>query len=196
MSLKELPSRPGTLTSTNPSQNSVTFDIGDMTNGQVVTVSLTAYAPLSLASLGFGPATCDSVALGVIDPTITNNAAEAETQIVPPDLAIGMTGAPALLTVGDSVTYTINVTNLGPVPAFDVTVTNFLPPNLQLVSADVRKGTYTASPDGNVAGQTDIIATLNEPLLAGQSGLVIITATATVPGPVGQYRGGSRRGAG
>ena len=153
-----------------------------MTNGQTVTFSLTAYAPVAQAYLGLGPAICVSTALGVIDPTSTNNTAVAATEIVPPDLAISMIGTPDLVTVGDTITYTLNVTNLGPVPAFGVAVTNFLPPSLQLASVSVRKGTYTTVPDNNVPGQTDVIATLNEPLLPGQSGLVIITATAMTLG--------------
>ena len=167
---------------TNASLNNTVFIIGDLTNGQVVTVSLTASAPLSLSYLGFGPATCDSLALGVISPANPGNTAGAEVEIVSPDMAIGMTASPAVMTVGDSVTYTLNVTNLGPVPAFEVMATDFLPPNLQLAGASVRKGTYIAIPDPSGNGQTDVIATLNEPLLAGQSGLVIITATAVALG--------------
>ena len=69
-------------------------------------------------------------------------------------------------------------------PAFGVAVTNYLPPDLQLASVSVRKGAYTAGPDPATNGQTDIIATLNEPLLPGESGLVVITATALSVGQV------------
>ncbi|MGA2544444.1 MAG: hypothetical protein ABSG78_23080 [Verrucomicrobiota bacterium] len=173
---------PGGSYFTNAGENDVVVNIGTMTNGQVVSFGVTANVPLPPPFLGFGPATCTAIALGIVDPTITNNVGSAEVQIVPPDVAIGMAGAPAFVTVGDSVTYTLGVTNLGPVPAFGVTVTNFLPPNLQLVSVSVRKGAYTSNPDINTNGQTDIIATLNEPLLAGESSLVIITATAMALG--------------
>ena len=89
--------------------------------------------------------------------------------------------------MGNMVTYTISVTNLGPVPAFDVAITNFLPPNLQLASVSVRKGSYTAAPDPTVAGQTDVIATFNEPFLSGERSLVIITATALALGQDAQW---------
>ena len=153
-----------------------------MAVGQSVTVSLTASAPLSRSSDGFGPATCQSFALGVINPANTNDTAEAAVSILPPDLAIGMTGTPEVMTVGDTVTYALNLTNLGPVPAFAVTVSNYLPSNLQFAGASVRKGSYYINPNINGNGQTGVIATLNEPLLPGQSGLVIITATATALG--------------
>ena len=64
----------------------------------------------------------------MIDPAATNNAGAATNQIVPPNLVISMTGGPAEVTIGGLVTYTIGVTNLGPVPAFNVAITNFLPP--------------------------------------------------------------------
>ncbi len=169
---------PGASYFTNAGQNDVVVNIGTMTNGQTVSFGLTAVAPLPPPFLGFGPATCSSIALGVIDPRNTNNFSSATTQIVAPDLAIGLSGSPAFLTVGDTVTYTLNVTNLGPVPAFAVAVTNFLPPDLQLASASVRKGVVTSGPDATNSGQTDIIATLDEPLQVGESSLVIITATA------------------
>jgi uncharacterized repeat protein (TIGR01451 family) len=172
----------GETYTTNASQNSVMVNVGSMTNGQVVTVGLTAYAPLPPPFPGFGPAFCRSVAEGIIDLTVTNNVGAATNQIVPPNLVIGMTGGPAEVTVGGLVTYTIGVTNLGPVPAFEVAITNFLPPTLHLVSVGVRKGSYTAAPDATISGQTDIIATLNEPLLPGQNSLVVITATAVAIG--------------
>jgi uncharacterized repeat protein (TIGR01451 family) len=170
---------PGGSYFTNAGVNDAVVTIGTMTNGQAVSFGLTAVAPLPPPFLGFGPATCSSIALGTIDPSNTNNSAVATNlMIVAPDLAIGGTGSPAFITVGDTVTYTLNVTNLGPVPAFEVAVTNFLPPDLQFASASVRKGAVTASPDAKTNGQTDIIATLNEPLQVGESSLVVITATA------------------
>ena len=53
----------GETYTTNASQNSVTVNIGGMTNGQAVTVGLTAYAPLPPPFPGFGPAICSSVVL-------------------------------------------------------------------------------------------------------------------------------------
>jgi len=168
----------GDTYTTNASQNSVTFNIGPMTNGQTVTVSVTAYAPTNLAYAGPASATCSTIVLGVMDPTITNDSVEAVVPIVTPDLGIGMTASVLTMAVGDTITYTLNITNLGPVPAFAVTVTNALPSDLQVASVSVRKGTYTTSPDPIVPGQTDIIASFYDPLPAGLRTEVIITAIA------------------
>ncbi len=175
---------PGGSYITNAGQNDVVVTLGTMTNGQTVVFGLTAVAALPPPFPGFGPVTCSSIALGIVDPSITNNFGVATNFIVPADLAIGMTGSPAFMTVGDVVTYTLGFTNLGPVPAFEVAVTNFLPPSLQLASVSVRKGAYTTGADPGTNGQTDIIATLDEPLLPGESGLVVITATALSVGQV------------
>jgi uncharacterized repeat protein (TIGR01451 family) len=171
--------RPAGVTySTNFSQNSITFNIGSMATGQVVTVSITNYAPTNLAYAGPASATCSSTVLGVLVPATANISAEGIVPIVPPDIAIGMAASSSYLAVGDTITYTLYVTNLGPVPAFGVAVTNFLPPNLQFVSASVRKGAYTASPDPVTSGQTDIIAILDNTLQVGEVSEMVITATA------------------
>jgi len=161
--------------SSNASQNSVTFNIGKLTNSQAVTVTVSAWAPLSLDSQGFGPATCTSIALGVIDPANTNNIASGAVQIVAPDLAIGMTASPAFLTVGGTVTYTINVTNLGPVPAFGVTVSDLLPANLTFVTANV------PPPGGFILVQNLLTATLGD-LAVNQSATITVTAIANAVG--------------
>lgn len=146
------------------------FNIGDMTNGQSVTVSLTANGAVARSYLGLGPATDTVTALGGIDPANTNNTAVAATQIVGPDMAIGMTGAPASITIGDSVTYTVTVTNLGPVPAYGVAVTDALPASLAFASANVPGGSYSVSQN---------IVTANIGFLdVNQGAAFTITATA------------------
>jgi uncharacterized repeat protein (TIGR01451 family) len=153
--------------------SSALVNLGRMTNGQSVTFSLTAYAALSLASQGLGPATCTATALGVINPG-TNNTAMAATQIVGPDMAIGMTGAPASITVGDSVTYTVTVTNLGPVPAYGVSVGDALPASLSFASANVPGGSYFVSEN---------IVTANIGFLdVNQTAAFTITASAVAVG--------------
>jgi uncharacterized repeat protein (TIGR01451 family) len=161
---------------------SVTIALGTMTNGQLDTVFLTA---IETPASNFVPGVVidSAIVTGIIQANQTNNTAQASITLVPPDMAIGVTGSPGVMAVGDTVTYTLSVTNLGPVPAYGVAITNYLPPNLLFSNASVRKGTYTAAADLNTNGQTDIIATLDDPLGVGQNTLLTITATALSLGP-------------
>jgi uncharacterized repeat protein (TIGR01451 family) len=117
----------------------------------------------------------------VLDPNMANNTAVVATPILSPQMVIGMTASTNLIAVGGSVTYTLIVTNLGPVAAYGVLITNSLPTNLQFTAAKVNGGTYTTSPDPLVAGQTDIIGSLGT-LLAGQSATMTLTAVGTYLG--------------
>jgi uncharacterized repeat protein (TIGR01451 family) len=178
---------PGGSYFTNAGQNDAVVNIGTMTNGQTVSFGLTATAPLPPPFLGFGPATCAAVALGSIDPSNTNNFAVATNQIVAPDLAVAMTGSPAILTVGDVVTYTINVTNLGPVPAFGVTVTNTLPAYFTPGSATVPPGATTTINQNTIAiglGFLDVNQTATMTITATAVGIGSLPTTAVVSNAV------------
>ena len=59
------------------------------------------------------------------------------------DLAIGQSASPTPLNLGASVTYTLNVTNLGPDTAASVTVTDALPAGVSFVSAAATQGACT-----------------------------------------------------
>jgi uncharacterized repeat protein (TIGR01451 family) len=56
------------------------------------------------------------------------------------DLRITKTAAPAQITLGDNITYTLTLTNTGPAAAQNVTVTDPVPANTTLVSAEVVSG--------------------------------------------------------
>jgi uncharacterized repeat protein (TIGR01451 family) len=57
------------------------------------------------------------------------------------DLALGIRASPELVAISSNITYTINVTNLGPAIATGVLVTNLLPPQAAFVSATASQGT-------------------------------------------------------
>jgi uncharacterized delta-60 repeat protein/uncharacterized repeat protein (TIGR01451 family) len=59
------------------------------------------------------------------------------------DLGISMTGAPASLTAGQTLTYTMLVTNAGPLASASVRVTNALPANTEFLSATSSQGGCT-----------------------------------------------------
>ncbi|HEY2094682.1 MAG TPA: hypothetical protein VGJ81_22710 [Thermoanaerobaculia bacterium] len=58
------------------------------------------------------------------------------------DLSVSLTGAPATLSVGDLVTYAVNITNAGSLPASNVVLTQSLPSSLAFVSASVNCAGY------------------------------------------------------
>ncbi len=60
------------------------------------------------------------------------------------DLAVTISDAPDPVFIGDALTYTIGVTNLGPSPATGVTVTNLLPFALNYISSTASQGTLGA----------------------------------------------------
>ena len=79
------------------------------------------------------------------DPNTANNAASAT--ITPPpqqaDLGLSKTVSNATPNVGDTVTFTVALSNSGPNTATNVTVTDLLPAGLSLVSATPSQGTYS-----------------------------------------------------
>jgi uncharacterized repeat protein (TIGR01451 family) len=126
----------------------------------------------------------------------------SSVQPLAPDLAVALTASSFLLTVGDTVTFTILVTNTGEVPAPNVTVYEPLAPSLAFVSST---GHCTSLPDvrcsvGNLApgawssltvtaraytpGTVKVIATavtdVTDPQASNNSATVPITVTAPV----------------
>ncbi len=97
------------------------------------TVTVTAPASGSLTNIVSSSST-------VLDPVPSNNDGSAAAARVitalgaQADLAVFKTGPPVVL-AGSNLTYTINVTNLGPSVATNVLVTDFLPANVVYVSA-------------------------------------------------------------
>ncbi|MGE0126744.1 MAG: DUF11 domain-containing protein [Blastocatellales bacterium] len=73
---------------------------------------------------------------GTTDPTPNNQSSTTVVTVTPSaDLAITKTASPNPVRATEEVTFTINVTNNGPSPASDVTVTDTLASGLTLVSA-------------------------------------------------------------
>jgi uncharacterized delta-60 repeat protein/uncharacterized repeat protein (TIGR01451 family) len=90
------------------------------------------------------------------------------------DLAVGMEGVPSQALVGANIHYTLYATNLGPLTATGVTITNDLPAGLTFVSANPSKGS---------------VALLNQQLVLsflvltnGESARADITVAATAAG--------------
>jgi len=129
-----------------------------------------------------GTATNTATVSFASDPNSTNNVATASTTVVPEaDLQIAKTG-PAGVIAGQTVTYTITVSNVGPSGAANVIVSDPTPANLTFVSSSCGPfpcnigpltsgtsstitATYSTSPSfaGNVTNTASVSSTTNDP---------------------------------
>jgi uncharacterized repeat protein (TIGR01451 family) len=106
--------------------------IGVLAAGQSATISATYSIPSGYATSTVSNTA--SVASGANDPTASNNSATVVTPVVAQaDLSITKSG-PASFTPGQTITYTITVTNSGPLSATNSFVTDNTPAGLQFVS--------------------------------------------------------------
>jgi uncharacterized repeat protein (TIGR01451 family) len=105
---------------------------------------------------------------------ITNDTASDTVSIVSSsDMAITKTASPNPIKQGNTLTYTLNVTNNGPSDANNVTVTDTLPATVSYISATPTQGTCSQA-----AGKvTCLLGTMN----SGTSTTITIQVTAVTP---------------
>ena len=92
------------------------------------------------------------------DPNTGNNTASKSITVAPPDAAdlqLNLSAAPNPVAVGGTLTYTLEVNNLGPAAANDVTLNNTLPQLVGFVSATASTGGSITAP---AMGQTGIVS--------------------------------------
>ncbi len=92
------------------------------------------------------------------------------------DLSLGMDDSPDPVTAGDLLEYTITITNLGPNPAEDVLLTNFLPAAVNFVSAD--------SPSGMCDWLGEVVRCSLGTLASGAAAAVTIKVVPTSAGTI------------
>jgi uncharacterized repeat protein (TIGR01451 family) len=110
----------------------VTWDLGPITAGDSVTLTLEADVDSSTLGLITNSAT---VSATTTDNNAGNDTAMEDTTIdAVADLAIDKT-SPATATAGNNLTYTIDLTSNGPSDAADVVITDTLPAGVTFVSA-------------------------------------------------------------
>ena len=113
------------------------------------------------------------VATGIPLSTLSN---PADVTVVVPsaDLALSKTVNTTAPNVGDTITYTVTLNNIGPDPATDVQVSDPLPIGLQFVSATPTEGTYDSTTGTWTVGGVAVGAPQT------------LTITATVISPVAE----------
>jgi uncharacterized repeat protein (TIGR01451 family) len=144
----------------------VIVDLGLLPVGQAVTATFLAVA----ASGGTSAWESNYVASQDVDTNLANNSAAMNYFVNGENLAIGMTESSTNIVQGQSITYTIDVTNFGLSYSGLVTVSNNLPPNLDPFGTTQSQGIST------IVGN---LVVFNLGLLpAGQTAAMTITAIA------------------
>jgi len=135
----------------------------------------------AVITVTINPATSDGTVLNntatetadTIDPNPANNSSTASTTVIAPraDLALTKTASPDPAFVGDTITYTLTVTNNGPDASSGGTVTDTLPASVAYVSDD----------DG-CANVASTVTCATGALGNGASKVLHIVVTASTPG--------------
>lgn len=142
----------------------VSCALGDLASGASATVQITV-TPTVTGTLN------NSVSVSSIesDVNLVNNNANSSVLVQVPaittDVAVTMSGTPGTLRRLENVTYTINVSNIGPNNASNVTLTDTIPSGFRIVSS--------SSAQGNCYGTSTVTCLFNT-LASGAS------ATATI----------------
>ncbi len=107
------------------------------------------------------------------DPNTTNNTASATETPQLADLALSKTTSDSTPNVGDTVTFTVTLSDNGPDAATDAQVTDLLPSGLSFVSDSPSQGTYDSSTGLWTVGTVAV----------GSPQTLLILATVTSPAP-------------
>ena len=134
---------PSTATCSN-STSTVTCNFGaSLLAGGAETIVVRADVTAAAGSTLSGTANISSA---TTDPDLTDNTASTSTQVVAPperkaDLQVAATVTPDSATVGDTLTYTVTVSNRGPDDETAVSLVMALPSNAELESVTPSRGT-------------------------------------------------------
>src|SRR5581483_5924902 len=135
-----------TFVSATPSQGSYdaatgAWAVGGLGNGLTATLLLSALVRSPAAQTN----TATVSAADQFDPNTANNTAGVTETPQRADLALAKSVDHAKPNVGDTVTFTLTLTDQGPDPATGVVVADPLPPGLSFVAAAPQQGSYDAA---------------------------------------------------
>jgi uncharacterized repeat protein (TIGR01451 family) len=177
-----------TFVSSNTSQGTcsgtatVTCTIGTFASAATATVTIVVKPTAATAITNTA-----TVTLNEFDPNTANNTASVTvTPTSSADLALTKTALPSPAGIGSNLTYTLIVTNNGPSPATNVTLTDTLPAGPTFVSAVSTQGTCSGTATctiGTLANAAQATVTIVvKPVAAGNiTNTASVTATETDP---------------
>ncbi len=179
--------------SSSPSQGNAATNGAGQLNWTINSLPVNGYASLAILLRPAVPGVITNTAAvtsASSDLNPDDNIAAAAALVVAPtsDLAVGLMGSPNSLLLGNTVNYSIVVTNLGPATATAVSVSDLLPPGVVLVSATppdyVLNGNSVSFPDlGDLVSGAQLTVSLQvKPTLAGTlTNTVSVTSGVTDP---------------
>ncbi len=174
----------GSITpATNGETAVLTCNLGSLASNATATVTIVANS-----SVGGWITNTANVISALADIVSSNNSASAVVSVVDSstDLAVSKTASTNSVFIGTDLTYTITITNSGPLTATNTVLTDPLPPRVNFVSAQTTQGNCIQSTNGAVVtvvcgvgdlstGATATVTVTVRPVVTGS-----ITNTATV----------------
>jgi uncharacterized repeat protein (TIGR01451 family) len=117
--------------------NTLICNLGNLPTNVVATATLVITPPVN--DLGFSVTNTVTAAANETDAYTGDNTASVVTAIsgATANLVVSLTDTPNPVIIGNTLTYTITVTNNGPATAPNVLTTNFLPPGVTLTNIPV-----------------------------------------------------------
>lgn len=116
------------------------------------------------------------------DPTSDNNSASASLRVQSSDLDLAKSVDRPTPNIGETIRYTVTLTNNGPDRATGITVTDRLPSGLSYVANHPSQGSYSNSTGiwsaGNLDAETTAILTLDATVVSGTGGATITNTAA------------------
>ncbi len=178
----------GTVTGTVGTSNPVTVNVGTLASGESKTVTITVNVSQTAAATFNNSAIVRSTeSTAGFDRDTTNNTdteATATQSLI--DLAITKTDSADPVTPGETLVYTVVVTNNGPSDATLVRVDDNLPDGIRITSATSTVGTVTipATAQDTVAANNDDLVVNVGNLASGATATITVNATV-LPGTTG-----------
>jgi uncharacterized repeat protein (TIGR01451 family) len=170
-----------TFVASTPSQGSYNSLTGLWTVGTVSTTTpLTLQIQATVVSPNPSTNTATINHADQFDPDLANNTSSATATPQVADLAVTKTVSNPTPNVGDTVTFTVTLTNNGPAAASGVDLTDLLPAGLSLISANLNQGTFVAGTGVADVGSLAQGATVNLTLTVRVVSNLPRTNTATV----------------
>jgi uncharacterized repeat protein (TIGR01451 family) len=154
------------------SNNTIIFSLGTLASNQTATVTYMA-TTLSLGTKYQYATNLAVVTSTDFDPNLTNNTASTIITILGEDLGVSLSPSATNVNIGDTITYTLVITNSGPSDFGIINVTNTLSTNLGQISVVQYP---PAGWSGSISKNT-VIFNMGE-LLAGDSITIIYSAVA------------------
>ncbi len=151
-------------------------NLGSLAPGQMLTIYVVVTPSVSGTLVDNGSITSDN-----IDTNPNNNTSSSSNLVSPVDLAVGVTGSPSSVLLGQPAVFVVTVTNHGPAAATNVQFTDALPSNAIFVAVATTQGAVAPSALNTLSGNLGTLApgaTATITILLAPAGVSVLTDVA------------------